>query len=137
MLVGALDRIPQQRTRKVHCSQTSRNETNGLCRAPGPWRIHDPPPLTPAAAAYSMANEIFPSDRFPGTRAWCGRLRIITSPGPHHIGVKIAGRWHGRTHCVMAGFMPAIHDFPTFGTASRGWPGHDAEAMAARPIALF
>jgi hypothetical protein len=39
------------------------------------------------------------------------------------IGANIVGWQQGRSHCVMAGFMPAIHDFAAISTAGRGWPG--------------
>src|SRR3954451_16505941 len=45
----------------------------------------------------------------------------------------IAGRWHGRSHCVMAGFISAIHDFAAISTASRGWPAQACPWAGRRP----
>src|SRR3954464_6725985 len=57
----------------------------------------------------------------------------VSWPGLARIGVKIAGRWHGRAHCVMAGFMLAMtqkqwsHVISPCFNAYADKPGHDAE----------
>jgi hypothetical protein len=88
------------------------------------------------ADLFSMRLESI-GDEVCGTAQRCrGQVALTRTPaliriGLVRIGVEVAGRWHGRSHYVMAGFIPigvkvarcVVRPLPV--RHGRVYPGHD------------